>query len=41
MLELLAQYAGQRARVIALLSLAGLAAPKYGPRQRILPMQRW
>jgi len=41
MLELLAPYAGQRARVIALLATTGIAAPKYGPRQRILPMERW
>jgi 3-methyladenine DNA glycosylase/8-oxoguanine DNA glycosylase len=41
MLELLAPYAGQRGRVIALLATNGLAAPKYGPRQRILPMERW
>ena len=41
MLELLAPYNGQRARVIALLGAAGFAAPKFGPRQRILPMERW
>lgn len=41
MLELLAPYNGQRARVIALLAAAGFSAPKYGPRQRILPMERW
>lgn len=32
MLELLAPFAGQRARVIRLLELSGLRAPRYGPR---------
>jgi 3-methyladenine DNA glycosylase/8-oxoguanine DNA glycosylase len=32
MLELLAPYAGQRARVIRLLEASGLRAPRYGPR---------
>lgn len=32
MLELLAPYAGQRGRVQRLLDLAGIAAPRYGPR---------
>ncbi|MFN8622354.1 MAG: DNA-3-methyladenine glycosylase 2 family protein [Chloroflexota bacterium] len=32
MLELLAPYAGQRARVIRLLELSGIRAPRYGPR---------
>lgn len=32
MVELLAPYAGQRARVIRLLELSGLRAPRYGPR---------
>jgi len=41
MLELLTPYNGQRARVIALLATTGVSAPKYGPRQRILPMERW
>ncbi len=41
MLELLAPYAGQRGRVIALLGAAGWGAPRYGPGQRILPMERW
>ena len=41
MLELLAPYAGQRARVIALLGAAGWNAPKFGPSRRILPMERW
>ncbi|MCU1398874.1 MAG: hypothetical protein JWN62_1983 [Acidimicrobiales bacterium] len=41
MLDLLAPYAGQRGRVIMLLGRDGNAAPKFGPRQRILPMRRW
>ena len=32
MLELLAPYAGQRARVVRLLELSGLRPPRYGPR---------
>ena len=41
MLELLEPYRGQRGRVLwALVSVAG-PAPKYGPRQRVLPMARW
>jgi endonuclease III len=32
MLELLAPYQGHRARVIRLLGVAGIAAPRYGPR---------
>jgi 3-methyladenine DNA glycosylase/8-oxoguanine DNA glycosylase len=41
MLELLEPYRGQRGRVLwALTSTVG-GAPKYGPRQRILPMARW
>jgi 3-methyladenine DNA glycosylase/8-oxoguanine DNA glycosylase len=32
MLELLAPYAGQRARVIRLLEVSGIRAPRYGPR---------
>ena len=41
MLELLDPYRGQRGRVLwALTSTAG-HAPKFGPRQRILPMARW
>lgn len=38
MLELLAPYAGQRGRVVAALLADGWSAPKFGPRQRILPM---
>ena len=41
MLELLAPYSGQRARVIALLGIAGVHAPRFGPRQRIQPIERW
>lgn len=41
MVELLEPYAGQRGRVVRLLLLDGHAAPKFGPRQRILPMARW
>ena len=32
MLELLAPYAGQRGRVVRLLELSGISAPRYGPR---------
>jgi 3-methyladenine DNA glycosylase/8-oxoguanine DNA glycosylase len=41
MLELLDPYRGQRGRVTRLLELDGPAAPKFGPRQRVLPMARW
>jgi 3-methyladenine DNA glycosylase/8-oxoguanine DNA glycosylase len=41
MLALLEPFHGQRGRVIRLLGLAGAGAPKFGPRQRILPMHRW
>ena len=41
MLELLEPYAGQRGRVVRLLKSNGHGAPKFGPRQRILPMARW
>ena len=41
MLELLAPYGGQRGRVVRLLKNGGYGAPKFGPRQRILPMARW
>lgn len=41
MLELLEPYRGQRGRVIRLLQLDGHAPPKFGPRQRILPIARW
>jgi hypothetical protein len=32
MLELLEPYRGQRARVVRLLELSGIRAPRYGPR---------
>jgi len=41
MLELLEPYAGQRGRAVRLLQLVAPAAPKFGPRQRVLPMSRW
>jgi 3-methyladenine DNA glycosylase/8-oxoguanine DNA glycosylase len=41
MLELLQPYAGQRGRVIRLLLLDGHRAPAFGPRQRVLPLNRW
>ena len=41
MLELLSPYAGQRGRVVRWLRSDGHAAPKFGARQRILPMARW
>lgn len=41
MLELLEPYRGHRGRVVRLLHLEGSGAPKYGPRQRIVPMHRW
>ena len=33
MLELLKPYLGQRARVIRLLTLSGIGAPRFGPKQ--------
>ena len=41
MMQLLAPYAGQRGRAVRLLLSAGHAAPKFGPRRRVLPMSRW
>jgi hypothetical protein len=41
MRELLEPYRGQRGRVVRIIGLAGLGAPKYGPKQRILPMSKW
>ncbi len=41
MIELLEPYRGQRGRVIGLLARHGGGAPKFGPRQRILPMRSW
>ena len=41
MLDLLEPYAGQRGRVVRAVLAHGARAPKYGPRQRVLPMSRW
>ncbi len=41
LLELLEPYAGQRGRVVRLLKQAVGGAPRFGPRQRILPMHAW
>lgn len=41
MLALLAPYAGQRGRAVRLLLAAGHRAPKFGPRQRVVPMNQW
>ncbi len=41
MLELLEPYRGQRGRVLWALTTAAGPAPKFGSRQRILPMARW
>lgn len=41
MLELLAPYHGQRGRVLGAVVRSCGHAPKFGPRQRILPMARW
>lgn len=41
MLELLANYAGQRGRAARLLLSASPRPPKFGPRQRVLPMSSW
>ena len=41
MLELLVPYAGQRGRVVRAILRHGRGAPKFGPKQRILPMSRW
>jgi endonuclease III len=41
MLELLEPYTGQRGRVVRLLLLDGHRAPAFGPRQRVLPLNRW
>ncbi|MGE0877532.1 MAG: DNA-3-methyladenine glycosylase [Acidimicrobiia bacterium] len=38
MVELLEPYRGHRARVVALLGRHGDGAPKFGPRQRVLPI---
>jgi 3-methyladenine DNA glycosylase/8-oxoguanine DNA glycosylase len=36
MLELLEPWRGQRGRVVRLLGRSGLAAPRFGPKQRVL-----
>lgn len=41
MLELLAPFAGHRGRVVALLALAGLYAPRFGPRMPIRSFARF
>jgi 3-methyladenine DNA glycosylase/8-oxoguanine DNA glycosylase len=41
MLDLLGPYAGQRGRVVQAVVRHGKSAPKFGPKQRILPMSRW
>ena len=41
MLQLLEPYAGQRGRVVRAIINHGSGAPKFGPKQRILPMSRW
>jgi 3-methyladenine DNA glycosylase/8-oxoguanine DNA glycosylase len=41
MLELLEPYAGQRGRVVHMLTRHGSPPPKFGPKQRILPMRAW
>ncbi|MCB0965530.1 MAG: hypothetical protein KDB37_01735 [Ilumatobacter sp.] len=41
MLALLEPYRGQRGRVLQALVRTVGAAPKFGPRQRILPMSKW
>jgi 3-methyladenine DNA glycosylase/8-oxoguanine DNA glycosylase len=40
MLELLEPYRGQRARVVRLLELAGISAPRFGPRRRPRRIER-
>jgi 3-methyladenine DNA glycosylase/8-oxoguanine DNA glycosylase len=41
MLELLKPYAGQRGRVVRYVAHHGSAAPKFGPKKRIMPMHAW
>ena len=41
MLELLAPYAGHRGRAVRLLQLDCPAPPSFGPRHRVLPMNKW
>jgi hypothetical protein len=40
MLETLAPYVGQRWQVVRTLEKAGIAAPKFAPRRRILDIAR-
>ncbi len=41
MVAVLEPYRGQRGRVVRMLLNAGWHAPRYGPRQAILPVSRW
>jgi 3-methyladenine DNA glycosylase/8-oxoguanine DNA glycosylase len=41
MLELLEPFAGNRGRVVALLALAGLGAPRFGPHMPIRSFARY
>ncbi len=41
MLATLAPYAGNRGRVLAWISLAGITAPKFGPRRRNIDIRRY
>jgi 3-methyladenine DNA glycosylase/8-oxoguanine DNA glycosylase len=40
MLELLAPFAGHRARAVTLIQLAGSGAPRFGPGIRLVPIAR-
>ena len=40
MLELLEPYRGQRARIVRILELSGMSAPRFGPRHRIRAIDR-
>jgi 3-methyladenine DNA glycosylase/8-oxoguanine DNA glycosylase len=41
MLQLLEPYAGQRGRVVRYVARHGSAAPKFGPKKRIIAMHTW
>lgn len=41
MIELLEPFRGQRGRLVRMLKYSGVAAPKFGPKKRILPMSTW
>lgn len=41
MLELLEPYRGQRARVIRLIGVAGISAPRYGPKMPLRSISGW